>query len=91
MASLESLASSETAEDAGSGRISSNGRDEIKGSTKKIKKRRTKYVPKFGCFRPEHDGGQEMEANRTEEPFNPTHLVIMVNGLIGRLVHLSIL
>ncbi|CBI19341.3 hypothetical protein VitviT2T_027393 [Vitis vinifera] len=82
MASLELRTSSETADEAGYGRRSSNGKDEIKES-RKIRKRRAKYVPKFGCFRSEHDEGLEMEADCTGEPSNPTHLVITVNGLIG--------
>ena len=90
MASLELRTSSETAEEAGHGRRSSNGKGEIKES-RKIRKRRAKYVPKFGCFRSERDEGLEMEADCTGEPSNPTHLVITVNGLIGRLVHLSML
>lgn len=90
MASLELMTSSQTEEEAGRGRRSSNGRDESKGSMKIIK-RKAKSVSKFGCFRSEEDGGLEMEPNRTVEPSNPTHLVIMVNGLIGRLAHSSLL
>lgn len=66
-----------------------------KGANKKSKSsKRNSYMPKFRCFRiqREHDATGEsfdMEVvDASGQRSNPTHLVIMVNGLIGRLVHL---
>lgn len=62
-----------------------------------IRKRRSWLIPKFGCFRsddydvptverPDGRGNLVMESVSAGENRSPTHLVIMVNGLIGRLV-----
>ncbi|KAK7351516.1 hypothetical protein VNO77_11036 [Canavalia gladiata] len=52
-----------------------------------IKKKRKSYLPKFGCFRIEHDAtgeGFDIEVvDASGQRPNPTHLIIMVNGLIG--------
>ncbi|KAI8550150.1 hypothetical protein RHMOL_Rhmol06G0082300 [Rhododendron molle] len=59
-----------------------------------IRKRRSSLIPKFGCFRsddydvptverPDGRGNLVMESVSAGENRSPTHLVIMVNGLIG--------
>ncbi|OMO50870.1 hypothetical protein CCACVL1_30174 [Corchorus capsularis] len=55
-----------------------------KQKTKK-KKRRSPSLARFGCLRVESDknGGVDMEVEFPGERNNPTHLVIMVNGIIG--------
>lgn len=57
-------------------------------NTKKNSKKRSSYVPKFGCFRIEYDASGESYdievVDASGRRPNPTHLVIMVNGLIGR-------
>lgn len=87
MASLES--------EAGSVAVSSNG---IKNRATKNRKNKTKnaafrYLPKFRCFSLKSEtattdakGSFDMEAedDETGRKMNPTHLVIMVNGLVGR-------
>lgn len=68
------------------------------GDTKEKKKnkkskKRSSYMPKF-CFRIEYDATGEsfdmevVDASGSQRP-NPTHLIIMVNGLIGRFDSLS--
>ncbi|KAK2446302.1 alpha/beta-Hydrolases superfamily protein [Trifolium repens] len=58
-------------------------------NTKKNKKNNKKLsFPKFGCFRIQHDatgeGGYDIEVvDASGHSSNPTHLIIMVNGLIG--------
>lgn len=51
------------------------------------KKKKSSYFPKFGCFRIEHHGsggGFDIEVvDVSGHRSNPTHLIIMVNGLIG--------
>lgn len=68
--------------------------NKTKNTTKKMKKNNKKKklsLPKFGCFRIEHDATGEgfdievVDASGHHRP-NPTHLIIMVNGLIGRFV-----
>ncbi|KAJ8771371.1 hypothetical protein K2173_026548 [Erythroxylum novogranatense] len=53
--------------------------------TSKKKSRKSKNMPKFGCFRVENDedGNFDMKVDRIGEPSNPTHLVVMINGIIG--------
>lgn len=67
---------------------------EINNETKNTKKNKNKnsrsYFPRFGCFRIEHDdatgGSFDIEVvDASGQRPNPTHLIIMVNGLIGRL------
>ncbi|KAK7311745.1 hypothetical protein RJT34_10072 [Clitoria ternatea] len=54
---------------------------------KKKKKKKSSYFPKFGCFRIQHDateGGFDIEVvDASGHRPNPTHLIIMVNGLVG--------
>jgi len=52
--------------------------------------------PKFGCFRIQHDapggpgdGFDIQVVDASGHPSNPTHLIIMVNGLIGRFLSFS--
>ncbi|PNY07769.1 hypothetical protein L195_g004273 [Trifolium pratense] len=60
-------------------------------NTKKNKKKKNKKLnfPKFGCFRIQHDAtgegsGFDIEVvDASGHTSNPTHLIIMVNGLIG--------
>ncbi|KAK2981748.1 hypothetical protein RJ640_006000 [Escallonia rubra] len=63
------------------------------GNVKRKKKRKHLYVPKFGCFRSHRghpvveksdgDGGFDVESTGTGKDRVPTHLVVMVNGIIG--------
>ena len=71
------------------------GVEERVGSKKKelneIKKSRKKsYMPKLSCLRIKHDAtGESFDlevVDASGQHPHPTHLVIMVNGLIGRLV-----
>ncbi|KAJ4839383.1 hypothetical protein Tsubulata_040229 [Turnera subulata] len=52
----------------------------IGGKTKRWR-RKYSYLPKLGCLRVEKDKGGNF--NIEVEQANPTHLVIMVNGIIG--------
>ncbi|XP_059631189.1 lipid droplet phospholipase 1-like isoform X2 [Cornus florida] len=62
-------------------------------SAKNRKKRSFSYMPKFGCFSSDYDkptversdgaGNFDMESGCTGKDRSPTHLVIMVNGIIG--------
>ncbi|KAK7282945.1 hypothetical protein RIF29_12085 [Crotalaria pallida] len=62
--------------------------NETSKNTKKnnIKKKKS-YLPKFGCFRIEYDAtGESFDIEVVDDSGqrpNPTHLIIMVNGLIG--------
>ncbi|CAL5205270.1 unnamed protein product [Lathyrus oleraceus] len=53
----------------------------------KTKKRNKNYFPRFGCFRIEHDdtgdGFDIQVVDASGHSSNPTHLIVMVNGLIG--------
>jgi len=60
-------------------------------NTKEINKKKNNNklnFPKFSCFRIQHDAtgdGFDIEVfDASGHPSNPTHLIIMVNGLIGR-------
>lgn len=65
-----------------------NKKMEVKNETNK--KKRSSYFPKFGCFRIEHDAsgrGFDIEvADESGQRPTPTHLIIMINGLVGRFV-----
>lgn len=56
-------------------------------NTKK-KKKSNKFFPRFGCFRIDYDdtgdGFDIQVVDASGHSSNPTHLIIMVNGLIGR-------
>ncbi|KAJ6404997.1 hypothetical protein OIU84_013052 [Salix udensis] len=54
---------------------------EMNGEKKSIKK--SSYFRKFGCLKIEESSKKGNAAETTGEPANPTHLVIMVNGIIG--------
>ncbi|MBA0765167.1 hypothetical protein Gotri_014416 [Gossypium trilobum] len=58
---------------------------EKKKKMKKKKNRRSLSFPRFGCLRTKshENGGVDMEVQFQGERNNPTHLVIMVNGIIG--------
>ncbi|GMP45596.1 hypothetical protein CsSME_00014065 [Camellia sinensis var. sinensis] len=58
------------------------------------KKKRSSFMPKFGCFRSEDygvptversdgDGNFDMESTSVGVNRSPTHLLVMVNGIIG--------
>ncbi|XP_057490646.1 uncharacterized protein LOC130776434 [Actinidia eriantha] len=95
--SAESQTSSETVEQVGDARLGmdsskmkSNGESIAK--KKKIRRRRiSSFVPRFGCFRSDYDcptverpdGGGSFNMESASAAPNPTHLVIMVNGIIG--------
>lgn len=55
---------------------------EMNGEKKSNKK--SSYFRKFGCLKIEENSKKGNAAETTGEPANPTHLVIMVNGIIGR-------
>ncbi|XWS25454.1 hypothetical protein CRYUN_Cryun27aG0069700 [Craigia yunnanensis] len=69
--------------------INENNTNKIKNQQqqkkKYKKKRRSLSLPRFGCLRMESDenGGVDMEVEFPGERNDPTHLVIMVNGIIG--------
>lgn len=61
---------------------------------KKKKNAKSRYLPKLSCLRTEQDGKgnfdmqvQTIGDGNGDGP-TPTHLVVMVNGIIGRLVSL---
>jgi hypothetical protein len=54
-------------------------------NNKKNKNKKLKF-PKFGCFRIQHDAKGDGFDIEVVDRSNPTHLIIMVNGLIGRFV-----
>ncbi|TYI92947.1 hypothetical protein E1A91_D02G104300v1 [Gossypium mustelinum] len=58
---------------------------EKKKKMKTKKNRRSLSFPRFGCLRTKshENGGVDMEVQFQGERNNPTHLVIMVNGIIG--------
>ncbi|KAL0392161.1 UNVERIFIED_CONTAM: hypothetical protein Sradi_2438900 [Sesamum radiatum] len=61
---------------------------------RKQKKRRYRFIPRFGCMRlddgvpaaeqPDAAGGFDVAAGCNGRNHLPTHLVVMVNGIIGR-------
>ncbi|KAK6130562.1 hypothetical protein DH2020_035708 [Rehmannia glutinosa] len=63
-----------------------------KKRTRQKKKKRYSFIPKFGCMRsddgvpaaeePEADGGFDVEAGCNGRDHLPTHLIVMVNGII---------
>ncbi|GLU15996.1 hypothetical protein SLE2022_324460 [Rubroshorea leprosula] len=61
--------------------------DDNKNEDKKKRRRRRKASrwPRFGCFKMEADdgGGVDLAVDFAGERRNPTHLVIMVNGIMG--------
>lgn len=77
-----------------------NGRSETLPSTRnsnsiskhKKWKRRSSYFPRIGCLRIEEDkeGNFDASVDIDGEPSNPSHLVVMVNGVMGRFVHFFI-
>lgn len=87
MASMEVQRDSGSAQNGGS----PEERMEIKNkdSKKKTKKNgKSSYLPKFSCLRIESHGkgNIDMEAETIDgDRPSPTHLVVMVNGIIGRL------
>ncbi|KAJ4963579.1 hypothetical protein NE237_023518 [Protea cynaroides] len=85
MASLELKSKSETVQIA---KVSHDDLSEKKKKNKKIKIKL--YVWRGGCFKSERDHpaahgdrSSETEPNSTGEQSGPTHLVVMVNGIIG--------
>lgn len=66
------------------------------------KQRKSMFLPRFGCFRlgdesatfdkKNQDGSTDMVSDRgvVDHHPHPTHLIVMVNGIIGRLVLLLI-
>lgn len=85
----------------GSGIVSSNEIKQ-RGKKNTVRKRKNKskrtstketfhYLPKFRCFslKSETDGKGNFDMEVEDEgrgKMTPTHLIIMVNGLIGRLI-----
>ncbi|KAF5740098.1 putative lipase [Tripterygium wilfordii] len=60
-----------------------NNKNDITNNRRKNKS--SSYLPKFGCLRTETDkkGNFDMEVDVEGEPHAPSHLVIMINGIIG--------
>ncbi|GFZ10114.1 alpha/beta-Hydrolases superfamily protein [Actinidia rufa] len=95
MPSAESQTRSETVEvgDARLGMDSSKMKNNGESVAKKKKKmmRISLFVPRFGCFRSDYDcatverpdDGGSFDMESAPAASNPTHLVIMVNGIIG--------
>ncbi|XAR62021.1 hypothetical protein NMG60_11016598 [Bertholletia excelsa] len=73
--------------------IKNNGESISKKEKQKKNKERTSFVPKFGCFRSDYDtptversdgdGNFDIEPASAGVIRSPTHLVFMVNGLVG--------
>ena len=63
-----------------------DGKDNNTNNVKK--KRRSSSLVRFGCLRmeSEENGGVDMEVEFPGQRNDPTHLVVMVNGIIGRLI-----
>ncbi|KAF5739830.1 putative lipase ROG1 [Tripterygium wilfordii] len=80
MDAMESEGGSRTAHQEPGGR---NNNDDIINNRRK--KRSSSYLPKFGCLRTEtdEDGSFDVEVDVEGEPHAPSHLVVMVNGIIG--------
>uniref|UniRef100_A0A2P2JJX3 Uncharacterized protein MANES_18G051900 n=1 Tax=Rhizophora mucronata TaxID=61149 RepID=A0A2P2JJX3_RHIMU len=61
--------------------------DQINGNNGNNKRNPKTFLsmPKLGCFRVENDkdGNFDIQVDTIGEPSNPTHLVVMVNGIIG--------
>lgn len=83
--------------EAGCGAVPAESSNEIKHRRKKIRKKKSKngafhYLPKFRCFSLKSEttdgkGNFDMEVeDEAGRKMNPTHLIIMVNGLVGRSV-----
>ncbi|XP_057469068.1 uncharacterized protein LOC130758244 isoform X2 [Actinidia eriantha] len=94
MPSAESQTRSETVEvgDVRLGMDSSKMKNNGESVSKKKKMRRiSSFVPRFGCFRSDYDcatverpdDGGSFDMESAPAASNPTHLVIMVNGIIG--------
>ncbi|KAK9946591.1 hypothetical protein M0R45_012047 [Rubus argutus] len=80
--------------EAGCGAVPAESSNEIKHRRKKIRKKKSKngafhYLPKFRCFSLKSEttdgkGNFDMEVeDEAGRKMNPTHLIIMVNGLVG--------
>lgn len=69
-----------------------NQRERKKKKKNNKKHRISLRLPRFGCLRTEshENGGVDMEVQFPGERNDPTHLVIMVNGIIGRLISVLI-
>ena len=93
MASLESEAGSVAVRTATESSNEIKNRGSTKNRNKTTKNGAFRYLPKFRCFSlksatTDEMGSfdMEMEDDEPGRKANPTHLVIMVNGLVGRLV-----
>ncbi|CAK7347357.1 unnamed protein product [Dovyalis caffra] len=58
-------------------------------NNEKKSKKKSSYLRKFGCLKIEEDKKANLDmkmevVEATGKPINPTHLIIMVNGIIGR-------
>ncbi|KAI3465211.1 hypothetical protein Pfo_021874 [Paulownia fortunei] len=69
-------------------------KSKLSNKKKKVKKkRRYSFIPRFGCMRldddvpvaekPEVDGSFDVEAGCNGKDQAPTHLIVMINGIIG--------
>ncbi|KAL5558612.1 hypothetical protein UlMin_034823 [Ulmus minor] len=93
MASPELQGVSGIVEEVEDGRKSKNMEEIERSGSVKVKKKKKKskvasfYTPKFGCFSIESEedgrGNFDMEVDEKLRRRNPTHLIVMVNGLIG--------
>lgn len=71
-------------------------KSKLSNQKKKMKKKKKRYslIPRFGCMRldydvpvaekPNVDGSFDVEAGCNEKDQAPRHLIVMVNGIIGR-------
>lgn len=101
---LENPASRTSSEEGNRGELENEKGGELDlNDTRNGKKKKKKngnrsvsfYLPKigFGCFRVQRDeeGNIDMEVvNGSGERRKPSHLLIMVNGLVGRSLHFLI-
>ncbi|XP_021888836.1 putative lipase YOR059C isoform X2 [Carica papaya] len=92
MATEEPDASEHTIEEEDNGRSNKTGdgseigsRAQVKSDSRSKRISRFSLRPKFGCLRVESEknGSVDMKVDLAGEPSDPTHLVIMINGIIG--------
>lgn len=76
------------------------GNDNVKNLKKKKKKSKFNFIPKLGCMKlndefpaveekPDVDGSFDVEAGSSQKTCEPNHLIVMVNGIIGRLIYIT--
>jgi len=53
-------------------------------NSEKKSNKKSSYFRRFGCLKIEENNENGSVVETTGEPVNPTHLIIMVNGIVGR-------